>query len=105
MQQTLQGQSHARAATGTHARQMNTQLDDTGWSWTCRIATAVKQLKSNDEDEIWVKLSQCHLRDSKAKQVGPQSHEQPHSKQPCTTSSSPYMYIYIFEEEEENSRI
>lgn len=34
-----------------------------------RIATAVRQLKSNDEDEIWVKLSQCHLRDSKAKQI------------------------------------
>ncbi len=71
MQQTLQGQSLARGATGTHARQVYTQLDDTVWSWTCRIATAVRQLKSNDEDEIWVKLSQCHLRDSKAKQVGP----------------------------------
>ncbi|DBA84663.1 hypothetical protein WJX77_003902 [Trebouxia sp. C0004] len=34
-----------------------------------RIATAVRQLKSNDEDEIWVKLSQCHLHDSKAKQI------------------------------------
>ena len=69
-------------------RQMYTQLDDTVWSWTCRIATAVRQLKSNDEDEIWVKLSQCHLRDSKAKQVGSQGHAQPHSKQPCTTSTS-----------------
>ena len=87
MQATLQGRRHVHVA--THARQMYVQLDDTDWSWTCRIATAVRQLKSNDEDEIWVKLSQCHLRDSKAKQVDAQSLAQPHSKHPCTNSINP----------------
>ena len=34
-----------------------------------RFNAAVKQCKHGDEDDIWVKLQQCHLRDSKARQV------------------------------------
>ena len=36
----------------------------------CRFNAAVKMLKVNDEDDLWVKLGQCNLKDSKARQVG-----------------------------------
>lgn len=34
-----------------------------------RFNAAVKQCKHGDGDDIWVKLQQCHLRDSKARQI------------------------------------
>ncbi|KAL3134683.1 hypothetical protein ABBQ32_007686 [Trebouxia sp. C0010 RCD-2024] len=35
----------------------------------CRFNAALKTLKVNDEDYLWVKLGQCNLKDGKARQV------------------------------------
>ena len=35
----------------------------------CRFNAALKTIKVNDEDDLWVKLRQCNLKDGKAKQV------------------------------------
>lgn len=34
-----------------------------------RFSAAVKSLKVNDENDLWVRLAACNLQDSKARQV------------------------------------